>query len=206
MSKAMKVGQNGRRVWLSRHSASALSLFAAIIASITGTGAAHADAPSPSSEASAPWPWAAAGRAQMMYGEHGAGGGVGLQVTRAISGNARFGGAFLAIPFTANREGECRYHYRCFYSFYELAPVIELHALPDFFIDPWIRAAIGAAIVGPANQSSNRGALVSLVASADVGLTFRVWHLTIGPYAGIAAFTVSNEFAVVAGAQIGGEW
>jgi hypothetical protein len=204
--KASKSGWDARQVWSNRHSARALRLFVALVALMAVTTAAHAEAPNESADASAPWPWAASGRAQVMYGEHGAGGGGALQVTRAITGNARFGGAFLAVPVTSNREGECRYHYRCFYSFYELAPVIELHAFPAFVVDPWVRGAIGAAIMGPSNQSGNRGALVTVVASAEVGITFRVWHVTIGPYAGIAVFSASNGFAVVPGAQIGAEW
>ena len=134
------------------------------------------------------------------------GGGAGIQMTRTVTEHVRIGGVFLAVPSTLNTESGCYYGKQCFYSFYELAPLVELHAFPMFFVDPWVRGAIGPVVIGPADKSSHHGSPVGVAASAEVGITFRLWHVAIAPYVGIKAITGFIGPASTWGGQIGAEW
>jgi hypothetical protein len=123
-----------------------------------------------------------------------------------VTDHVRIGGVFLAVPATLNSEGDCFYHKQCFYSFYELAPLVELHAFPLFFVDPWVRGVIGPVIIGPADKWSYDGFPLGVAASAVAGITFRVWHVAIAPYGGITAITGFPAPAATWGGQIGAEW
>jgi hypothetical protein len=154
-------------------------------------------------------PWSAMSIVQVMVvmgGTSGMGVGAGIQMTRTVTDHVRIGGVFLAVPSTNNTESGCYYYRQCFYSFYELAPLVELHAFPMFFVDPWVRGAIGPVVIGPADQRRNDGSPVGVSASAVAGITFRVWHVAIAPYAGITAITGFTGPASTWGVQIGAEW
>jgi hypothetical protein len=201
-----KIHAEARHMLPNRYTGRGLCLLLIVGTWMSLATTARAEAQDESAAAGATRLWAASGGVQIMYGEHGVGAGAGVHVTRAVTENVRIGGMFLAVPFTQNREGECHYNYQCFYSFYEPAPVVEVHAFPAFIVDPWVRAAVGPAIMGRADQSSNRGAAINFATNADFGITFRVWDLTLAPYAGIAYITGTNGFATVPGVQFGGEW
>ena len=151
-------------------------------------------------------PWSAMLSPQVLVGTSGMGVGAGIQITRTVTEHVRIGGLFLAVPSTLNTESSCYYYKQCFYSFYELAPLVELHAFPMFFVDPWVRGAIGPVIIGPADKGRKDGEPLGMAASAVAGITFRVWHVAIAPYAGITAITGIPGPASTWGVQIGAEW
>jgi hypothetical protein len=172
-----------------------------LMLSAASAGAAEESPPPPAVR-----PWSAMLSAQVMGAGSGMGIGAGIQMTRTAMEHVRIGGVFLAVPSTLNTESSCYYNKQCFYSFYELAPVVELHAFPVFFVDPWVRGAIGPVIIGPADKRRNHGSPLGVAASAVAGVTFRVWHVAIAPYAGITTITGFTGPASTWGVQIGAEW
>ena len=94
--------------------------------------------------------WAAGLRAHLMMGHgvsSGFGGGLTLTIARTIFEHVRVGGMLSYAPSGVNPE-YCSLDRSCFYSYAALGPAIELRALPHFFVDPWMRASAGVAVVG----------------------------------------------------------
>jgi hypothetical protein len=152
--------------------------------------------------------WAAGLRAHVMVGHgvsSGAGGGLTLTITRTIFEHVRVGGMLSYAPTGLNRE-YCSLDGGCFYSYAALGPAIELRALPHFFVDPWVRASAGVAVVGLSYPKPRGESQRAVVAEAGAGVDLRVWHLTVGPYLGLAVFSGPMGPSTVLGAQVGAEW
>ena len=152
--------------------------------------------------------WSAGLRAHLMVG-HGVGSGFGagltLTITRTFFEHVRVGGMLSYAPSVENPE-YCSLERSCFYSYSALGPVIELRALPHFFVDPWMRASAGVAVVGLTYPKPGGESQLDVVAEAGAGVDLRVWHLTVGPYLGLAVFGGPTVSSTVFGAQVGAEW
>jgi len=189
----------------------------AFLVTILTTTAARADATQLASESTSAQGasclprekrWAAGLRAHLMVGHgvsSGAGLGLTLTITRTIFEHVRVGGMLSYAPSGANPE-YCSLDGSCFYSYAALGPAIELRALPHFFVDPWMRASAGVAVVGLSYPKPRGESQLDVVAEAGAGVDLRVWHLTVGPYLGLAVFGGPTVPTTVFGAQVGAEW
>jgi hypothetical protein len=218
---AMTIDGRRRRVSRCCHTMTRLNHYwgraMAFLMTILATTAARADATQLASESTSAQGasclpheerWAAGLRAHLMVGHgvrSGVGGGLTLTITRTIFEHVRVGGMLSYTPSVENPE-YCSLDRSCFYSYSALGPAIELRALPHFFVDPWMRASAGVAVVGLSYPKPRGESQLDVVAEAGAGVDLRVWHLTVGPYLGLAVFGGPTVPSTVFGAQVGAEW
>lgn len=134
----------------------------------------------------------------------------GIDVVRAFSPRVRLG-AGLTFPWTSDtyeycgREGEPA----CVQNYYALQLIAELHALPRYYIDPWIRIGGGPTVFVNyynARDFDTYHPKGGVMGSAAAGVDFHKSGFVGGIYGTFAVFSGNIANLGGVGVRLGGEF